>query len=434
MRTVTTLALALCAIPALADDFTHEDAVGLSERMEDREILLVTPGEGERTPLRYTPQWGRATDYTLAHAMSMTQSIPPMPAQTIRFPTTNYAFKTTVIDAPQGADFSLTTVLESLEVDADTDPTLAEAMRPTLEPMRGTVITETVTHLGSITASNTSLPDDAPAAVREQLEQMQSLINRLEFPEDPVAPGAVWRQKIEQNTGGFDVAMITTYTLNEINPDDQTITLDVAMQQVIPSQKLNAPNLPPNTDANITDAQGTGAGTMTVDLATAAVTHLEMAFDLTMDVSVAVAAGMVTETSQRVEMKMTIFPTPAAIEDRDKNAPATTKTKSDTPTVGRGRIVFINVITGEVDILPVAEVGVSVLKDDQGRRARFIAVNADDSINVGPTDDLFIKALDRITLERFIEEGTLAPASLIVDLETFRFDPERVEKWTPEVR
>ncbi|MEM1423541.1 MAG: hypothetical protein AAGH64_06010 [Planctomycetota bacterium] len=106
-------------------------------------------------------------------------------------------------------------------------------------------------------------------------------------------------------------------------------------------------------------------------------------------------------------------------------------TQANTPAEG---VVFIDVLTGEVTILPIHHVGVSIMRNDEARRTRFIATNADNTATVGPNDELFIKQQDRSSLKKFVELGELDPGALIVDLETFRIDPSRIGDWPTSAR
>ena len=308
MRTAL-LALTLLASPAIASDFTHEEAIEAAKTMQDRETLLATAGKGELAPLHYAPVLDKAHSFALTQTLTMVQDAPPMPPQTVVFPATTYSFTSTVTKTPEGAPFTVETLLDDVSVDPDADPMIVNMMGPMLASMKGMTTTETVDAKGTTTNAASALPPGANPGARQQIDQIQSLVSRLLLPNEPVGVGAVWRHKIDQDAGGFDVSVITSYTLTERT--DTTIALDMTIHQVIPSQPLNAPGLPAGASATITEAKGVGTGTMVVDLTTANTTELDMSFELVMNVNASMQANtMVTATSQNVKMTIAIEPAP----------------------------------------------------------------------------------------------------------------------------
>ncbi|MEM1423540.1 MAG: hypothetical protein AAGH64_06005 [Planctomycetota bacterium] len=297
MRTHT-LALALLTTPGtlLASELTHEGAAELAKTMAHRETLLVSAGVGEATPLRYTPAPDAALSYELTQTLTLIQNAPPAPTQTVDFPRTTYRFTSTVTETPDGAPFVVESVLDDVRIDEETDPMIAGAVGDMLASMAGMTTTERVDRRGTTTDLSSTLPPGANPGAREQIDQIRALAGRVILPDEPVGVGATWRHKTDQDAGGFDVSVITTYTLTERT--DTAITLDMTIHQLIPEQPLDAPGLPPGATATITDAKGFGTGTMVVDLATAQPARLDMTFELDMSVDASMQPNaMVTATT-----------------------------------------------------------------------------------------------------------------------------------------
>lgn len=307
MRTL--IALALASTPALAQDLTHEQALELVEQMEAGEVRLIDAGEGEARPLRYAPVVGARARYTMSQTLTMVQNVPPMPEQTIEIPAITYTFTSAVTSAPEDAPFTVSTLLDAVDVDDDNEPMMAAMIGPALQGLVGMTGVETVDRLGNVISIDTTLPDNAPDMARQQIEQVQSALTRVVFPQEPVAAGAVWHHLTEVDTGGFTISALYTYTLTALEGD--TVSLDLNLHQIIPNQALDADALPPGATARITGAKGSATATMRLDLVDATTSEYEMNSELSMNVNVAMQQGaMETATTQNVKASLTITPLP----------------------------------------------------------------------------------------------------------------------------
>ncbi|GAB4555477.1 MAG: hypothetical protein Tsb0013_18230 [Phycisphaerales bacterium] len=310
MRTAAALSLTLfIAAPALAGphDLTAEQAATLASEMQDLELRLVHAGDDNKQPLRYTPRTGADSRYTVTQGLAMSQEMAGMPAQAMDFPPTIFTFTASVKDTPDNAPFTVVTTLDDARMGDGGNPMMRNMMGAAIASMKGMTTTDTVDTLGKTVDSRTDLPDGADPNAQDQIAQLESLLTRVQFPEQPVAPGAVWHTMRKQDAGGFEVSIISTFTLEKIEGDTATLSADI--HQVIPSQKMNNDNLPPGATATIKDASGAGSATMTVDLTTGATVELDMTFNVEMDIDINMQ-GQSMSTSQTVDMTMTAQPAP----------------------------------------------------------------------------------------------------------------------------
>ncbi|GAB4522419.1 MAG: hypothetical protein Tsb0013_25100 [Phycisphaerales bacterium] len=82
-------------------------------------------------------------------------------------------------------------------------------------------------------------------------------------------------------------------------------------------------------------------------------------------------------------------------------------------------VLYYNIITGETERMSISEAGVSVRKDDQGRRVMFIVVGEDGNTNVKPGEPMYIKEQDHVTFDLFVERGEFTLDEVKVDPETY---------------
>lgn len=78
-------------------------------------------------------------------------------------------------------------------------------------------------------------------------------------------------------------------------------------------------------------------------------------------------------------------------------------------------VEYFNVLTGERERVSIENAGASVRKDDQGRKVLF-------RLETNDAGDEFIIGRDRIVLTRQIDDGTLSPEDLKLDISTFQIE------------
>ncbi len=285
-------------------DITNADAPGLLETMQDKQVVLLDAGKGDARELRYAAVEDNSVTVKLVQNMTMKQSMGGQPMGANTLPASFYRNEYRV-SKTNDEGFTVVVTVEDAGVTEGEQGPMADMMAQSLKTMVGTVTTITMDDLGRVLSADTKLPAGADAQAQGQADQMASLTSTVPLPEKPVAPGAVWRQRLDRSANGLAMHMFNTYTLNKIDGDTLYLTIDAL--QYIPVQDLPGDQLPPGASGKVTKADSVVSGTATLDLATSALIVVDSKMTMTMTVNMNMQ-GQSMSVDQDIDMTMTAEP------------------------------------------------------------------------------------------------------------------------------
>jgi hypothetical protein len=231
-------------------------------------VKLLAPGAAPRRALRFSAKEGQKGLITMVLAMSMEMSLgtTALPAQTI--PEIHYGmgYHVTKVD-PQG-DIAYEFELQDLQVTPGPGvaPMVLDTMKGVLEKMRGLRGHAVVTSRGLVREAEVVAPEGADAQLRQMLDGMRQSLRQLSapFPEEPVGVGAKWETALRINQNGIALDQVGVSELTSLEGESGHLALTVT--QKAQEQKVEAANLPPGTQMNLSSLASTGSGETLFDL------------------------------------------------------------------------------------------------------------------------------------------------------------------------
>ena len=96
-----------------------------------------------------------------------------------------------------------------------------------LSGLEGTAVTFEYGPTGEVLDTSVALPDDAPPAAAQMLDQLTNSLSGvgMTFPAEPVGIGASWRTTSTINLSGISMTQVTTYVLEDLDGDDYRISM-----------------------------------------------------------------------------------------------------------------------------------------------------------------------------------------------------------------
>jgi len=264
-------------------------------------VTLVDAGEGPRQELRYRFEEGYseqlALDLTTRTGMSMAGQQMPAVAIPVRMLMT---IRTTEVADDGTARFEFDTT--SVELGGD----LANAGLGNLAGNAGLSGWIRVDSRGNTIEGGVTPPTGADPGVSQITDGFEQSLQQMSapLPAEPVGIGARWQVVTSVDGGGFTISQTADYTLASRNGDD--CEMAVALTQTAPAQPFNVPGMPPGTEARLESLEGTGDGTMRINLARLVPTS-EASMSLTGALGIAIQ-GMSMQMGLNIENEVSIAP------------------------------------------------------------------------------------------------------------------------------
>ena len=336
MRTITAASLIACTLlfasPTLhAQDapLTDQQAREAAKTLEHNQTVLLKQGEGEPVELRLDPTTGATTEYraTLSGTLSMALNGAPIATAPL---TTNRAHISAAVDSidDEGNAIIVSTFTEVATVENE-DTT--ETARNTVDTMLSALNNMTSIHALSPRGVPTDYQDikATPRADRTLSKNIarMAFLPVLMLPEEPVAPGAVWRARRDFEEEGLAQTLIYTYTLRDAS--DDTISVDVHGRFILDEQALPADSRAPQIRTTINTGAGSMLGELTIDRRTGALAEGFLRTETSLSAT-SVNSGVATELDQRYTSEIIAEP----IEDNANEDAQPTNTTPDLPGEG----------------------------------------------------------------------------------------------------
>lgn len=235
IASVATCALALAACGEGSDDRAEPEAEPTSSAASEPEATDPAPQTAEEVEVLDTGAEPRVValpdpevgdEYESSQQLTMTTSFGPRPSPAVPMSTNT---STAVLEVTEDV-VTVRTIFDEVEVDDSGLPEdLVTGIESGLDVVRGLAVTLEQSRSGAVLDTRFSLPDDAPPAAHQVVEQIaDSLsIGSVAFPSEPVGEGASWRVVSTTESNGLVLTQATTYVLEELDGDAYEMSLEV---------------------------------------------------------------------------------------------------------------------------------------------------------------------------------------------------------------
>ena len=238
---VLSVALSLAALSTSASAQRATLRIPEANRQAQASVQLLSPGRGERAPVRLQLRQGSTEsgriEIRLRMGMSMGgRSIPPQDNPPIRM-----TLQTRVTDVACDGSMRYSFECTGVEI-VGGDPQLRAALEPALAPLSNMEGWAIIDPRGRTLAADFQLPG-ATGPTAQMRDQMQSTITQLmpPLPEEPIGVGARWRTEQDVNTD-FSFHQTTEFEL--LSRRGNTVRIRATVQQHADAQDLPAQAVP----------------------------------------------------------------------------------------------------------------------------------------------------------------------------------------------
>lgn len=228
---------------------------------------LIEAGTGARKTLRLHSKAGDKRTATVNLKMGMDMQIGGGDGQVMKMPAMKTVMNATVKSVSPQGDLAYETVITDASVadESDAMPQMVEAMKATIEGLKGLSVTGTVSKRGLNLGTEVKTPADTNPQLRQALEQMKDALSNLGvvLPEEPIGLGAKWEVKQTIKSQGMTLDQTTTYEL--ISLDGDRLTAKTTLAQVAANQQIQNPAIPGAT-IDLIKLASKGTGEVVLDL------------------------------------------------------------------------------------------------------------------------------------------------------------------------
>jgi hypothetical protein len=233
---------------------------------EPPRVVLVDPGKGEKSELRY--RFSAGSIHEMVMTMTMTVRMLGPQSRAIQMPGIRVAIVVEILEANEDR----ARIYMSVPNDPDlvgtegAPPDLVTKLREDLRVMSSFRGESTVTSLG-VTEETEFQFGTVPPGLEQVLKSMSEMMSLSLFPVESVGVGARWKILARQSGPPMTIYQLTSFEL--LQRAGSSVTLGMKMEQLTPKQTMVLPETPPGVTLDISAevaASGQGDGEVTLDL------------------------------------------------------------------------------------------------------------------------------------------------------------------------
>ena len=232
------------------------------------QVKLIEQGAEPRKELRFHPKPGDKESMVLTIKMGVERQVGETPGLKIKLPGIKYSIDVSIQDVAQDGDIKYEVVISDASIleDPDVIAQVADAMRASIEAMKGLSGTGIISSRGINKSIDMKAPPGADAQVLQSVEQAKEMMSYivLALPEEAVGVGAKWEARMTAKSQGMTINRTVSSELTALEGDQGTVKstiLESAGNQKIPNPMM------PGTQVNLTRMTGNGSGEITFNLA-----------------------------------------------------------------------------------------------------------------------------------------------------------------------
>jgi hypothetical protein len=230
------------------------------------QVKLLEAGAEPRKVLRLHPAVGDKQAVHLAIKMGMDMKMGETQTPAVKMPVMKMVMDMTVKTVSPEGDIAYDMVLSDAGLGDDPDvlPQVADAMKKSLEGVKGMTGTGIISSRGVNKSSDIKIPAKADAQMLQSMEQMKDSLSKISspLPEEAVGPGAKWQVKMPVKSQSITIDQTITYEL--ISIEEERAEMKLQIEQRAANQKMQSPAMP-NLKLDLVNMTGNGGGTMTLD-------------------------------------------------------------------------------------------------------------------------------------------------------------------------
>jgi len=232
------------------------------------QVKLLEPGAEPRKVLRLHPNAGDKQTMTMTMKMAMEMKMGEMQNPAMKLPAMIMNMEITVKSVSPEGDIAYELVLSDASVadEPDVMPQVAQAMKTSLEGVKGLTSTGIMSNRGITKTNEIKVPAGADPQTRQAMDQVKETMTKVSapFPEEAVGPGAKWEAKMPIKSQGMTIDQTAIYELVSLEEDHITARITIAQRAA--NQKMQNPAMPA-LKLDLTKMVGNGGGDLTFDLA-----------------------------------------------------------------------------------------------------------------------------------------------------------------------
>jgi len=230
------------------------------------QVKLLDAGAEPRRVLRLQAKAGEKQTTEMTVRMAMTMGVGD--GQVMKMPPMKMLMGAVPKSISEEGDITCEVIIEDATVadEPGAMPQMVEAMKASLRGINGLVVTRTISSRGFSKKTEITTATGSGSGTQQTLEQMKESFSNSEFflPEEAVGTGAKWEVRQKIKTQGMTVDQTTTFQLASMEGD--ILTIKTSATKSAANQKMVNPAMP-QLNVDLTKMTGSGASSMTIDLA-----------------------------------------------------------------------------------------------------------------------------------------------------------------------
>jgi hypothetical protein len=273
-------------------------------------VTILDPGAEPRTPLRYQFREGATESMVMDMGIRMSMSVGGQQMPAPGMPEIRMLMNLETTELRDDGTARIEYQIRSAGAADSADPATAAALGGALGQLGGASGWALIDARGATLGTGVNLSDNVDPELAQVMESAEQSMQQISapLPADPVGIGARWEVSSDVQSQGFTVSQTATYTLTAFDGDSAEV--DIKMTQTAPPQLVEAPGMPPGTEASLESLESTGTGTMQIEFARL-VPRSEISLAMAMAMSIAMQ-GQTMQIGMDMQMDTSMMPAGAA--------------------------------------------------------------------------------------------------------------------------
>ncbi|HIK15993.1 MAG TPA: hypothetical protein IGS53_12015 [Leptolyngbyaceae cyanobacterium M33_DOE_097] len=278
-------------------------------QMKSAKVQLLTPGVGDRQPLRYRIPANFQQTAVMTLEMDQEMAIGGQAFPKVATPAAAISWDQALTKVEPNGDMQMRFRYTEAKVlpKSTTPEAVTKQIQAELEKMVGIQGEFVMTPVGAMKSGRMMFPEGVTPSVKQSMEQMFQNVQNFGtiFPTEAIAPGATWKVTNAISFNGINITQVATCELIERVGD--RVVMNVQIEQTAPPQQVKLSGMPTNVVTQIKSLTAKGSGKVELSLAEIVPTRSQVTLkqDLQMATSSDKAAQTI-ELSGKNTMVMTL--------------------------------------------------------------------------------------------------------------------------------
>lgn len=231
-------------------------------------VQLIDAGQEPKQEVFFTPTVNTSETLIMMMDMNINVSVNGQSAPAMENPKIKMEMGLNITNIAENGDISADFEYKKVEViaSANTPPEMVTAMNTEMSKIKGFKGSLVMDKYGNTKDASFDLPETIDPSLKQMMQQMLNSFKELSspLPSEAVGVGAKWTTNQSLNLNGMNLDQVMNYEIIKI--DGKDLTLKVSFNQTANGQKIDFPQLPPNTTMELVSLTGSGDGEMLINL------------------------------------------------------------------------------------------------------------------------------------------------------------------------